>query len=55
MLRDVNRKPLAFCMRRYACKKYKIDVNGLTIRSPLLFVRGVACVKSIRYMLRDVN
>jgi hypothetical protein len=23
MERDVNREPLAFCTRRYACKKYK--------------------------------
>jgi hypothetical protein len=28
MLRNINQEPLAFYMRRCACKKHKIDVKG---------------------------
>jgi hypothetical protein len=34
MIRGVNREPLAFCMRRYACKKYKIDDKGRELGAP---------------------
>jgi hypothetical protein len=34
MLRDINQKPLSFCMRRCVCKKYKIDVKGRQSGSP---------------------
>jgi hypothetical protein len=31
---DVNREPLTFCMRRYICKKHKIDVMGRQSEAP---------------------
>jgi hypothetical protein len=34
MLRDVNQEHLTFCMLRYTCKKYKIDVKGRQSGAP---------------------
>jgi hypothetical protein len=45
--RDVDQKTLAFYTWCSTCKKYK-EWNGTSIGSPLLFVRDVAHVKSIR-------
>jgi hypothetical protein len=36
-----------------ACKNHKLDAKGPPIESPLLFVYGIAHVKSISWMIRD--
>jgi hypothetical protein len=46
----VDRKPLPFCMRCYACKKPKFLLSkGPPIGSLLLFVCGVTHVKTINF------
>jgi hypothetical protein len=49
----INQEPLAFYIRRCACKKHKLDAKRLSIGGPLLFICDAAHVKSISYMLMD--
>jgi hypothetical protein len=43
MLREVNQKPLTFCMQYCAYKKHEIDVKGRQSGAPCFFV----CIGSL--------
>jgi hypothetical protein len=46
----IDREPLAFCMRWYACKKPKFLLSkGPPIGTPLLFVCGAMHVKKLSF------
>jgi hypothetical protein len=47
MIRDINREPLAFCMRCYGCKKHKIDVEGRQSGAPF-FLYMLVCYLCVR-------
>jgi hypothetical protein len=46
MVRNINREPLVFCMRRCTCKKYKIDVKGHQSGAPYFCMWHYACKKN---------
>jgi hypothetical protein len=50
----IDREPLAFYMRCYACKKPKFLLSKeSSIGSPLLFIHGATRVKSISFCCLD--
>jgi hypothetical protein len=47
---SVDREPLAFCTRCYACKKHEFLLSkGPLIGSPLLFICGATHVKNLSF------
>jgi hypothetical protein len=49
-LEHIPMEPLSFCMWCYVCKKHTFLLcKGPLIGSPLLFIRGATCVKSISF------
>jgi hypothetical protein len=52
---SIDREPLAFCTRCYACKKSKFLLSkGPPIGRPLLFVHGAMHVKKSKFLLSKV-